>query len=632
MRKIIGNTFVTARNIFVEIYDIFKSRKSEFVLIIIGVILSYLIFDYWDGLTLTGWSLNFWDAFFRGGFDNFSEIMAQNIWHAWAGAVDLPELSTCVWGVWNIPILIIHYIFNTACEVTTPVLLWSRSFLVILVLATGFICYRIVYKLTEDKSRGMLAFILVSGSSTLMFLSVTYAVQNEILYIFCMTVSLYKIVLGRKNRALIWMCVAALFYPPTVLYSILIIIASSKKVFEIIVRICCILGVVALYTALLLPGGNDEATSEFRRVFQRAGFLIGNGYMSILAVVIVIVYLVQFFSNREEPDENFRYMFFYLAVIAIFQCSFANLQIYRFGTYVPFLVISSLIVNNKNNMSSSVMSLCLFEVLRFIIACDSSWCLSFRAIYPSIVDAFGWEFCFRRNDFSLMQMLQYKFPFISAVTVVSNGVAVACGICLLLIIFPGQKKEFHCRISDRFMTIAWCSVSIVATCMMIFIMATTVYLNIGIDSYDALEIPVNGINYLEEYYKGRDASSVEITLRPVTWGRDFPDEQKICLDLIRADTEEVVASTEWNADDMGDNQPFTVRFDDVEIKKDEWYIFRVYSPEIIYDSQYNIRFLHSDNGSADPERHYAKIYIDGENGIESFEANYDIVSTIITEQ
>ena len=112
----------------------------------------------------------------------------------------------------------------------------------------------------------------------------------------------------------------------------------------------------------------------------------------------------------------------------------------------------------------------------------------------------------------------------------------------------------------------------------------------------------------------------------MTWGRRYPYAQKVCLEIVDADTDEVVGYTECSPTDFKDNNYYTFVVRGVEMKEDEWYIFR-FSCKNSGDAEKNgIYFLRSDSGTADPDRHYAVSEIDGKAAI----CDYDVVSKIVT--
>lgn len=613
------------QNVFSDLYDIFKRKKLECVLIVIGTILSCVFFRYMDGESMTAWSLEVWDAFFRGGFTGYNEIIQQNLWNAPHGILKDQIISCALWGVWNMPVLLIHYIFNTGFALSAPIMLWSKLFLVIVNFAMGWLCNKIVFKITNDKKRSVIANILVCGAPTTILISIGYSMQDEILWLFCLIISLYEIVCGRKNRALLWMSVAVCLYPIAILFSISIVISSSKKFVEMICRALCLLGVTVL-RAFLFPV--TDGISQILQYFGRSNISVGSGNISIFTLILIAVYLFQFFIRCENDDENHKFMFFSLAAIALDICIFSWIHFYRFCIYVPFTIICILLVRSDKKMECGLFGICLIEFFQLIIACNNRWCLNFYYVSARILEGFGWE-----NDdciISIKELLEHMFPDLSFVSIVANGFVLACAIWVLWVSYPNNGREVRCLVPIKIVTTIWCSFSILAISLMCFVLAKIGIVYTDIQHDCSLAAPLTGQNCLEEYFCGKNASSIDIVVRPVTWERSYPSDQKVCLDIVKVDSGEVVGSTEWSANELGNNRLFTITLDEINIVKDEWYIFRLYCPKPIDNEEHYIYFLRSKSGTADPDRHYAIEALNTENGTEYVQADYDIISLVIT--
>jgi len=66
------------------------------------------------------------------------------------------------------------------------------------------------------------------------------------------------------------------------------------------------------------------------------------------------------------------------------------------------------------------------------------------------------------------------------------------------------------------------------------------------------------------------------------------------------------------------------------LKSGCWYIFRLYSPEVIESDQNYIYLLRSDGGTADLERHYGVIVENNNDTTICTKTDYDFISEILT--
>ena len=135
MSKKTNIKLTAVKNVVKDFADIISARKIESVLCLLGVLLSCAVFRYIDGLSFTAWSLEIFDSLFRGGFSEFNDLMSQNLWSAPHGTLFDHEITCAIWGIWNLPLLLIHYIFKTDYVITAPMYMWSKLFLVVILLS-----------------------------------------------------------------------------------------------------------------------------------------------------------------------------------------------------------------------------------------------------------------------------------------------------------------------------------------------------------------------------------------------------------------------------------------------------------------------------------------------------------------
>lgn len=120
------------KNNWIIFVEIIKAYKPECIICAIGIIVSSFLFKYLDCLSITAWSLEAVDSLFKGGFRNYSNILLQNLWGAPHGAISLSGIlfQPLDWliSIWNLPVLLIHYIFGTEPIVTMPIVIWTKFF------------------------------------------------------------------------------------------------------------------------------------------------------------------------------------------------------------------------------------------------------------------------------------------------------------------------------------------------------------------------------------------------------------------------------------------------------------------------------------------------------------------------
>lgn len=608
-----------ARSVIHDFLEIISGHKTESVLSLFGICVACAIFRYGDGLSFTAWSLEIYDSLFRGGVSGFGELMSQDLWGAPHGTLFDHEITCAIWGIWNLPLLIIHYIFDTDYIISAPMLIWSKMFLVTLVAAMGYACFKIVNHMCGDKKRGIIACLLIWGSVTTIVISVGYSGQDEVLYLFLLLMGLYDVITGKRKRSLIWMSLCCAINPIMILFVALIYISASEKLMEIILPILTVC-VILVIRMIALPMAFDNSR-YFDWFFFRAVLKVGNSGISLFMLVIAFVYLAQFFIKRKDEDERNRYLCYSLAVISLAMCTLCWLHFYRFFMCVPFMAISLMVVKNEKAVSGGLVGFCIFEYCKTIVACGDAACLNLSHTFNYVQEAVGRK---KAINQSLFEVLNAFFPILQNALPIIGGAALICGIWVLYVAHPRQKQDFSFRIPQRVATIVWAIAPMLFTIAVLVLLARVNFVSIPIERDGTLATSISDSRCIEQYYKGESASMVSVTVRTVTWNRRYPYNQRVCLEIVDANTGEAVGYTECSPNDFNDNDYYTFVVKNVEMEEDTWYIFRFFCKNSGDTEKNDIYFLRSDSGTANPDFHYAVLNTDGTM------CDYDIVSQIVT--
>lgn len=91
--------------------SIVKNKKliiSLLALICVTYLITSVIFSFRDGLSLTVWTVEFWDVLFSGNLADFYDYTDLNLRGAPHGAVAGSFLPILPWCLWNFPIWLTH--------------------------------------------------------------------------------------------------------------------------------------------------------------------------------------------------------------------------------------------------------------------------------------------------------------------------------------------------------------------------------------------------------------------------------------------------------------------------------------------------------------------------------------------
>lgn len=627
MEKTKKHKFMRIRKVSADFYEIFRNYKAECIICVLGFIITCGFFRFVDGISIQSWALETADALFRGGFGKFNKILAQNLWNAPHGVANGAfMISNLLYAVWNLPVLLCHYIFKTDYTISFAACMWGKLFFVLLVIALGYVAYKIVIKITDDPKNGMLAAILIWGSVTIMA-SVGYAMQDEVVYMFFMFMGIYKAICGSRYKFMIWLIIACQICPLMILFAVPIVLYSSEKLRSIIWRMLMLLLVVAGGMGYINTLNNLSSEGEVDNVLGQTIFGTGLGGVSVFAAIVLFVYIKQWAVKHDDNKTKTLHFLWNLSVLSTAMCILGNVPHYRFMICTPFIVLSILTVKSKGTAVNGIFALCLFDIFRMWIMASTKSFLRMYAFNDFVKDLFAVD---EYPHEKLTTILNIIFPSQSNSFPIICGLTVACAIWLLYLCYPNRKSKIACPIPTRVLSISWCSVQIVLVLLVsVFLMKVNIMnLQLKVDVHDAanaeITSAIDGKNYLEEYYCGKSASKVSVSVIPCTAGKPYPENQKLNLDIIEVSTDKTIGSVSYDASLIKSGKTITFKVDNINLKKGEWYKFRFYCPEKIEDKKLYIWFFRSVDGSADPERHYA---VDPK---ETDDSDFDIISQIIT--
>lgn len=613
-----------AREFFSEIFVIFDHYTLESILCALGLEIFCVVFKYFDGTSLQAWALETGDAFFRGGFSGFNEIISQNLWNAPHGVVNGPFLTgNLLFTIWNLPVLLGHYIFRTGYGISFATRMWGKLFFVLLAVLCGYIVDKIIVKISGNIKNGMMAAVLF-WSSLSVVISVGYSMQDEIVYIFFILMGIYNAILDKRNISLIWLAVSCYTCPIMLLFAVPVILFFSEKLMITICRILMLLSATILqmrYINTVLHGITSE--NELRNIFDKSTFTFGVGSISIFAVVVLFIYMSQWSIKCDEPEQKITYLLWHLAVLSAAMCILSNLNHYRYMICIPFIILNILLIDNTQKLTNAVFCLLLFEAFRIWMMMNVTSFLNLS--YLNFTKSFGGLYSYSDKVGSILNLI---FPVLSKTLTIAGGFVVALAIWLLYICHPKQKREIICPFNIRAVLVAWTSIPLVFMMLLCIFLIKINILNVplNVDTNDvnnaAITHHIDGKNYLEEYYCGKSANNLLITVVPYTEGNAYPSGQKLNLDIVDVESGETLSTQSYDASAINNGVAITYRIEDIKINKNHWYVFKFYSPDLIDNEEHYMRLFRSAEGSADLERHYANDF--------SGTVNFDIVSKVVT--
>lgn len=609
--------------------NILFKHKWETIMVTVSIAMGLTVFWYGDGQSLTVYSVEFWDALFSGRVQDYYTVTVENLRNAPHGGGTGFVLAILPWAIWNFPIWLTHTFSGNFTVLTPLCIIWSKLFLVLCWVAVGMMCYHIVVFFTRDKERASIAPFFIWGSGTI-FISVGYAMQDEIIYILFFLLAIYCFLNNQQGWSTFWMVMSVTLYPVMMILALFLIIAKSKNIIKIFFY--CILSLLPTFLAIFLfaapspPPDTTTIVDYLSWYFERTQILTPFGSLSFFALFLTILYCLFYFTNFSSSIVKNGMLIYSLAFCTVSMTLLSWMHFYRLFCYLPFLIICIFLCNSKSKNRVSLFLLTIFECSLIIFPCFAySEYLNTTATMPYLQ-----SFFLRRGvPNNLFEAILAWFPQLKYFTGLLVAVTFAVGICLLYIVWPYNVGEYALSIPEYIISKLYtvCPVLLAVAFCCIPIMSNV--LSVPINGYSFLAPAIDGKTALLAYYYCENSRIKSIEIQPVTWGRDYPDTLKLCIDIIDAQTNETLGKVEILADELPNNLPYQVEIPPIVFNRQSWYCFKIYASEQINNKEDNLFLLRSDEGMNNPKSHYGVIIYKNDGTEHQEELEWYFISKIV---
>lgn len=371
------------KNRMYEIYK--KSTINGWVIVgLMSIILFHIVaICYADITVYARFGLTFLDSLFDGEvFSFYRNAGASGI--APEGAVYDIGLYF-IYGIWNIPLWILN-----KCVGINPVgvgaLVWYKILLVLFMIFCMIRMYDIgkLLGLPEEKAAfGVMCF----ATSLLTFMPIYVASQCDVIPLAFLLNALYYIFNGDKTKMLIYVALALLTKPFSLLMLVLLVVLYEKNILKVVVQVLLGASPMLFFKIIysIVPGAVKSSEAHIMsslEQFLEIQIPSGNGPISLFVVGYLAVIVIAYLSNRKTFDEcgdiELQYIFYrktvmYLYFVWLIFCVFARIYPYWAVYLAPFAIWTMLISNDIENSM-------LFEMI-FEIALTLSLIMNFSWVY-----------------------------------------------------------------------------------------------------------------------------------------------------------------------------------------------------------------------------------------------------------
>lgn len=323
---------------------------SLLILIVTNLFLIFF-FRYFDSVSYTVWSVNFWDLLYEGRLNEFYTYAQENIRGAYHPMFMGNYFTIFPWIIWNFPLWITHY-FNGNLNVTTLGCIgWSKTLLLLANVITAFYSYRICVKITNNKnmSKWIIPFIL---GSTEMMISIGYAGQDEIVYLAFFIMSIFYRMEQKKKIALILDIMTITICPIMILPIMALYLLYEKNIVILLIQSVVIFLPNILFNyiyandPLYLAVKNTNVSEILLPMINSILIPTAFGPMSISVCVVIFIYFICYFTDGEKISDR-RLVYILTCTIFVINFLMTN-KFYRFCLYIPFFCIILFINENRN--------------------------------------------------------------------------------------------------------------------------------------------------------------------------------------------------------------------------------------------------------------------------------------------
>lgn len=316
---------------------LYKELKTEYKIAYIFSILLFLLTFissyYMDLKSLTIWTVNVWDTIYETkNLMNFYAYSAQNIFNLNHAMVGSDFLIYLPWAIWNFPIWILQRFYGLNITENPLMLLYSKCFLILLVIFMYNMVKKIAKLLTNDTSN-IAKTLMLFISSFFVLTGIAYVGQNDILVILAILYALYNLLKDNTKKFVIWSALSIAFKPFFIFSYFALILLREKKIPRIAlysisgVSIYFLQKIPFLWAPMYKESLSYGPTTSAFGLMLKSTFDISPVGISVFVLSLLITYLLAYLDNYENRSKEKYIYYCTLPFICFF--AFTNFEYYR---------------------------------------------------------------------------------------------------------------------------------------------------------------------------------------------------------------------------------------------------------------------------------------------------------------
>lgn len=552
------------------------------VFMLVNIFMSFFS-KYGDCVAYTQWSVNIWDALFSGRIREYFLVSAEKLRGYYCGNA-YGVLYLLPWAIWNFPLWLSRIILNKDTVATTLCILWSKMFLILCAHVMAFYCSKIVFFFTKDEKLSLPSFLNALCCCT-MFVSIAYFGQDEIVYMSVFLAAVYYVLQDNKKLGYFLLGTTVMLCNLMLIPVLAVLFIKEKNLLKILALVVCFvlpekiassfcgIGQLSEIAKNYTVAGSYHLRDYFDWFFRRSMFQFSDYSVSLFAIIVVVIFLLSYiYKTKDSEQEN--YMTILMPAISLLAMTiFSWLHAYRWFIYFPLCSILVFINGKKDgNLKTGIVILTVLDFFKMLVMLPFDYVLRQGAFSFGPVTSIWKQNNYQADFYSLFQgVIGDNFSVIYQI--LFSSCFIGCVVLLLIYIFKGHLfSDIH--VSKPVVSAAFTMQPLVLLFTVLFL---PVIINIrlfNINPNSALSAPINCENTISQSYKSSSLTRLRfIKIRPVTWNRKYPENLKLTISLVDAESVESILEKEIDANSLSDNQEMKVPFN-VKLQKNHNYLFK----------------------------------------------------------
>lgn len=310
-------------------YDI---NPLEWGVLLLLMLTAFVCFYYLDITCTVDNSILLLKSILKGEFLNYYDFAIGKTLTVWPPNYEI--LMYVIFAIWNIPLAIAKKIFDIDYLYGVPAILWTKLLLLLCVIASAVIIYKICIHIGIDRKRAKVATFLFF-SSTNVLLPALMISQCDIVNLFFILMGIYMLIKNKRK----WFIVCFAIAIPLKMFALFIfvplILLEEKRILKALLELAAGFSVLAVcklisWNSVAYHYMVGSFSKQMTKSLQSVGIDLGNGtfvwFLGFLIVICIVSYMKQ--VSAESRNRFITYI-----PLAVFTALFA------FFSYFPYWII-----------------------------------------------------------------------------------------------------------------------------------------------------------------------------------------------------------------------------------------------------------------------------------------------------